>query len=98
MASPSPEELAKSIAEEVARSLAMEVGRQLTDGNGLSTAETRGMTLRELVLENRNTIQSIDEKFDVHLQSVHTGAVTHKQLAGVLATLTSIGIALINIF
>lgn len=41
--------------------LLVEAKQQLTEGNGKETTETRGMTLREIVLEMREDVKELKE-------------------------------------
>jgi hypothetical protein len=77
------------VEDEFAAEVAAEIVRQLKDGNGRTTAETRGKTLRELVLEQ-------GEKLD-HIQLAVPTFVTRKEMFATLSVLATIVFAALRL-
>lgn len=65
-----------------------EILAQLTQGNGHETEATRGLTLRELVLEVRSDV--------AHLKENQARFITKEQAAGALVAVAMLVLGIIN--
>ena len=71
-----------------------ETYRQVTDGNGLTTEETRGMTLRELVIDMRGDVKDLKKEQDRHQVVGHSDTLTIRQILAFVGAYTTILISL----
>lgn len=74
-----------------------EVQHQVTFGNGRSTPETEGMTLRELVLEVRGDLKDLHARLAAHERTPHNG-ITPGQFALFVAGYSTLLVSLHALF